>query len=185
MDIDLDFPPSFSPEDYFEVVRASMVRDGKIVKHNVGVYFQRIPKASVSGFSAVPYKQAEQLGFFKIDFLHLTILENFNTKDQIRKLIKIPPDWSLLRIPSVVQKLFQLSKHYDVIQRIQPKSIQELADTIALIRPAKRYLLDAYLKDRDVIRPELFRKPDEGGRDGHQTKNRDSQPGSVREVDPG
>ena len=79
-------------------------------------------------------------------------------KEEIRQLIKIEPDWMLLESAVHVQKLFQLSKHYDLVSQVKPKTVQELADCIALIRPGKRFLLDAYLKNRDAIRTELYRR---------------------------
>ena len=39
MDIDLDLKTDFDPKEIFDVVRASMVKDNDLVKHNVGVYF--------------------------------------------------------------------------------------------------------------------------------------------------
>ena len=163
MDVDIDLPTSFDPLNYFpEVVRASMVQGGKLKKHNAGVYFQNMARDQISGFAAVPYKQAEELGYMKIDFLHLSFLDIFESKDEIRVLLKKEPDWFLLQSAGVVQRLSHVHKHYDVVSRVQPTTVQELADAIAIIRPAKRHLLDAYVKNREVIRPELYRKPDDG-----------------------
>jgi len=63
--------------------------------------------------------------------------------------------------PDVVPKLFQISKQYELVSKLAPKSVQELADVIALMRPGKRYLVNAYLKDKTLIREELYRKPDD------------------------
>ena len=159
MDVDIDFQTTFDPLDYFdEAIRASMVRDGELVKHPAGVYFQAIPKDALTNFAAIPYKAAEDLGYFKFDCLHLTILDHFGNKDEIRQLINIEPDWMLLESAVQVQKLFQLSKHYDLVSQVKPKTVQELADCVSLIRPGKRFLLDAYLKNRDAIRTELYRR---------------------------
>ena len=164
MDVDLDFPTNFDPLDYFDqATRASRVQSEQLVKHNVGVYFQSIPKDKVTGLSAIPYKEAEELGYFKIDFLHLNLLDYFKDKKEMRALLNAEPDWMLLESAKVVKKLFQIHQHYAIVSRIKPKNIQELADVIAIIRPAKRYLLDAYVKDRNAIRPEIYRKPDDGG----------------------
>lgn len=163
MDVDIDFRSDFDPLELFtSAVRASRVDNGKLLKHNVGVYFQHISKDKLTGFAAIPYNKAEEMGYFKIDFLHLSILDNFESKDEIRALLKKEPDWMLLQSPDVVRKLFQLHSHFDLVVRVKPQSVQELADCIALIRPGKRFLLEGYLKDRDVVRTELYRKPDDG-----------------------
>lgn len=163
MDVDIDFPTDFDPLEYFETaVRASRVQNGELKKHNAGAYLQNIPKDKLTGLAAIPYKEAQELGYFKIDFLHLSLLDNFQSKDEIRILLKKEPNWTLLQSPDAVSKLFQIHKHFDLVSKVKPQSVQELADCIALIRPGKRYLLAAYLKDRDVVRTELYTKPDDG-----------------------
>ncbi len=98
MDIDIDLKTDFDPQKYFkEAVRASMVKNGELIKHPAGAYFQPIPVDSVTGLSAIPYEQAEEAGYFKIDFLHLSTLDFFDNKQQIRTLIKKEPDWLLLQ----------------------------------------------------------------------------------------
>ena len=159
MDVDIDLPPSFDPLDYFpQGVRASMTKDNKLIKHPAGTYFQHIPKDPITDLSAIPYKEAEELGYFKIDFLHLYLLENFQSKDQIRALANIEPDWTLLRDRDVVEKLFQIHRQFDIVYKVKPTSVQELADTIALVRPGKRHLLNSYIKDKKGVRPLIYKK---------------------------
>lgn len=160
MDIDIDTQTTFDPFKYFNAVPASMIKDGKITKHPVGVYFQNIPVDSITQLSAIPYEPAEELGYFKIDMLHLSVLDHFDNKEEIRILSKATPDWDLLLSPSVVSKLFQISKHYELVVAIKPRSVLELADCVALLRPGKRYLLDGYLKNKDLVRQELYKKTD-------------------------
>jgi hypothetical protein len=160
MDIDIDCQSTFDPTTLFDVVQASMVKNGELVRHPVGVYFQEIPKDRITGLSAIPYDAAEEVGYFKIDFLHLSVLDSFGNKEEIRALSRIPPDWNLLSSKSIVSKLFQLANHYDIVTVVQPRSVQELADCVALIRPGKRNLLKGYLKDRVNVRPLLYEKTD-------------------------
>ena len=91
----------------------------------------------------------------------MSFLDHFENKKQIRTLLKREPNWNLLKRPLVVTKLIHLANHFEIVSKVAPQSIEELADILALIRPAKRYLLNAYLKDREAIRLELYRKPDE------------------------
>lgn len=60
-----------------------------------------------------------------------------------------------------VLKLFQISKHFNIINQVRPQSIQELADVVALIRPNKRHLLNEYRKNKSKIRPQLYRQADD------------------------
>lgn len=165
MDIDIDFKTDFDPLDYFtNAVRASMVDKGALRKHPAGAYLQSIPKDGVTGLAAIPYKQAEKIGYFKIDFLHLTLLDIFESKAEIRALIKKEPDWSLLEDQETVEKLFQIHRHFDVVYKIKPKSIIDLADVMALIRPSKRYLINTYINsiEKENVRKILYTRPDDG-----------------------
>ena len=159
MDIDIDCQSHVDPTRIFKnAVKASMIRNGELVSHPCGVYFQDVPVDALTGLCAIPYEPAEELGCFKVDFLHLNIYDKFTSREEIKELIKIEPDWNLLLIPSIVQKLFQLAKHGDVLKKVQPKSVLELADCLALIRPQKRYLLDLYTRDQLKARQLLYTK---------------------------
>lgn len=162
MDVDIDLPTTFDPLDHFDAIRASMVKGGQLAKHPAGVYFQNIPQDHVTKLAAIPFKEAEDMDYFKIDFLHLSFLDKFNNKDEIRQLLKIEPDWSLLESQDIVERLFQIHKHFDIVHQIHPTSVVTLADTIALIRPAKRQLLHNYIKQPDKVRKFLYTKPDDG-----------------------
>jgi len=135
-----------------------MVRDDDLAKHPCGHYFQNIPVDPVTGWSAIPYEEAEVMGYFKIDFLHLSTLDYFESKQEIRALLKREPDWSLLLREEHVAKLFQISKHHKIISQVKPQSIQELADVVALIRPNKRHLLNDYIRNKTKVRPMLYRQ---------------------------
>lgn len=157
MDIDVDTKTDFDPTKIFaNVVKASTLRDKKLLPHPCGVYFQNVPIDPITKLSAIEYKQAEDLGCFKIDFLHVSIYDHFSSKEEIRELLEHEPDWDLLKHPSVVQQLFQISKHYDLIQEIMPRSILELADLMSLIRPQKRFMLRYYLENPTKTRPDLY-----------------------------
>jgi DNA polymerase III alpha subunit len=170
-DIDIDLA-TFDPLEVFPgvAVRASMVsKEGDLVPHACGVYLQAVPTDPLTGLAAVPYATAEDLGCFKIDFLHLELYDSFASRADIKELLKVEPDWTLLQIPSIVQGkgkekgVFQLSKHLDILQAVKPRSVLELADCLALIRPQKRFLLDLYLRDREKARTMLWtREGDEG-----------------------
>lgn len=162
MDIDIDTPTAFDPASLFkEAIAASMVRNGELVKHPCGHYFQNISVDPETNLAAIPYEEAENLGYFKIDFLHLSILDFVESKQQLRTLIHKEPNWDLLCDKKVVSKLFQLHRHYDIISKIKPRSVNELADVIALIRPNKRHLLTDYLQDRVKVSPLLYRQKDD------------------------
>lgn len=130
--------------------------------HPCGVYPQRIAADPVTGLAAVPYEEAEELGFMKVDFLHLQVYQHFKTRLEIEELLQQEPDWSLLQVPSVQTKLFQLAKHGDLLSDLKPRSILELADVMALIRPGKKQFIGLYKKEREVARRVLYAKDESG-----------------------
>lgn len=162
MDIDIDVHPSFKPEQHFPWVRASVLRDDKLTAHPVGVYPQAMAADPFTGLAAVPYEQAEELGYLKVDFLTLNLLKHLESREELERLIKQDPDWTLLQLPSTWPKLFQMSKHGDLLAKIKPKNLEELADAISLIRPSKKNLIGLYLKERGACRKILYARDADG-----------------------
>jgi hypothetical protein len=161
MDIDIDIRPDTDIQKLFPTaIRSSMIEKDKMKPHIVGWHFQNVPIDKVTGLCAIPHDFSEDFHFFKIDMLNLSLLNHFENKEQMRKLLKIEPDWRLLKREDVVEKLFHLSKHYETVSEIAPTSIEELADVLALIRPNKRNLIAKYRKDKSGTRIELYKKRD-------------------------
>ncbi len=157
-DVDIDVKP-FDLETVFPgAVRASQYHGEKLGPHPCGAYLQTVPTDPITGLAAAPYQLATALGCFKIDFLHIHIYDHFSTREEITELLKLEPDWNLLTIPGVVKQLFQLSKQLELLEQVQPRSINALADVLALMRPQKRYMLNAYLRDPEKIQKMLYTK---------------------------
>lgn len=152
--------PTFDPERFFPWVRAAVVRDGEYTPHPCGVYPQAISTDPLTGLAAIPYQEAEALGYFKIDFLHLNVYSRFESRAEIDALLKIEPNWTLLQLPSAHPKLFQLSQHGELLQKLKPTSLLDLADVLALIRPGKRQLLPLYMKSKTMARDLLWSRDD-------------------------
>jgi DNA polymerase III alpha subunit len=161
-DIDIDFGTTFRISDLFPWARASIVKNDELRPHPCGAYPQKIPVDAVSGLSAIPYEAAEDLGYLKLDFLHLHIYDHFETRAEIDALLEIEPDWGLLTIPSEQKKLFQLSKHGEILDAVKPKNVEELADVLALIRPGKKQLVKLYMSQREATRRILYAKDENG-----------------------
>lgn len=157
MDIDIDIAPSTNVEGVFPTaVRASVVKQGVISKHPVGVYLQNMPRDPFTKLAAIPYDVAPDRGFFKFDLLNLHILDHYKSKDKVRELANTDPNWNLLLDSEVVAQLFHISKHYEIVSTVRPRSVQELADCLALIRPGKRRLLEKYVRNPAGTRDALY-----------------------------
>lgn len=160
MDIDIDLKSDFKLERVFKnAIPASTVeKDRELKRHLVGAYFQKIPKDPISNLAAIPYEEAEELGYLKIDFLNLGLLNSFESRDEVLHFARKEPNWNRLKEKAFVEQLFHISKHYEMVSKVQPTSILELADILALIRPGKTILLDKYLKNKKLARKELYMK---------------------------
>jgi len=159
VDIDIDLQTSVDTQELFpRAIRASMNERGELKTHLVGNYFQHIPVDKETGLAAITYKKALEYGFFKIDLIHLKLLDRFESKDQLEKYMFREPKWEMFTDSTVVSKLFHLYKSYDLLAKVKPCSVLEVADCLALIRPGKVRLINSYIKDKKAIRQELYRK---------------------------
>ena len=157
-DIDIDFFDRSKALDILEHHIAMRDQKGQPVKHNTGVYFQQIPHNPFTNIATIDYKTAEDRGYFKVDFLNVSMYEGVKNESHLKQLLDQEPVWNLLEHEEVVTQLFHISEHHSILKKLKPTSIEELAAVLAIIRPAKRYLLD---KGWDVIRQEVWERPSE------------------------
>lgn len=132
-DIDIDLADRTSILSIIDHVPAKL-ENGK--KHNTSVYVQDIPFNPLTMLSEDDYKTLE---YTKIDFLHLTALKQFRSNDEIIHYLHKEPNWGLLLDEAVVQHLPQIHDHYDLIQKVQPKSIEDLITILHSIREHSQY----------------------------------------------
>ena len=140
-DIDIDFIDRDQALKLFEHIPASRVDNGKLVKHNTGVYLHEVPVDAVSGLCQIPYEQAENEKYFKIDFLNVGIYKGVRDEEHLNQLMETEPLWDLLLQDEFADLLFHLNGHGAILRKTCPTSVEELAAVLAMIRPAKRNLI--------------------------------------------
>mgnify|MGYP000146249025 CR=1 FL=1 len=155
-DIDIDCADR---DKILNLVRGTPARLGTGKKHNTGVYFTGIPTDGSTGMASIDYKTAEDRGYFKFDFLNVSIYEDINDEDELNELIDMDPMWELLEHKEVVEQLFHIANHYDIVKKMKPVSVKQLAAVLAIIRPAKRHLLGKSYKE---IYKTVYDKPEDG-----------------------
>ncbi len=156
-DIDIDFVNRDDALTLFKHTVASRLDDNKLVKHNTGIYMHEVPVDPVKNLCAIPYEEAEEQGFFKIDFLNVGIYKGVRNEEHLIQLMNTEPLWDLLSQDEFVNLLFHLNGHGDIIRKTQPTSVEQLAAVLAMIRPAKRYLIG---KPWTTIMSEVWTKPE-------------------------
>lgn len=156
-DIDIDFTDRETALSLFKYQTASREENGHLVKHNTGIYFHQVPIDLKTGLCSVPYDQAEKQGFFKIDFLNVGIYKGIRDENHLMQLMEAEPLWDLLQDDAFTQNLFHVNGHGSILRQMEPKSIEQLAAVLAMIRPAKRYLIG---KDWTTVMREVWTKPE-------------------------
>lgn len=158
-DIDIDFQDRTRILNLIEHVPACL-EDGK--KHNTGVYCHAIPVNPITGLSSIDYKEAEDRGYFKIDFLNVNAYNGIRSESHLQDLISTEPLWDLLEDPAVCNQMFHINGYHQLIAKLKPRSIEDLAMFLALLRPAKKHLIPVCEKEGfQSIDKEIWTKSDD------------------------
>jgi DNA polymerase III alpha subunit len=156
-DIDIDFPNRAQALEKFKHVVAAIEDNGTFKKHNTGIYCTSVPYNPITGLSTIAYKEAEDRGYFKLDFLNVSVYEKVKDKAHLKQLMETEPLWDLLEQDDFSNLLFHINGHGSILRQMKPTSILQLAAVLAMIRPAKRYLIG---KDWDSVMTEVWTKPE-------------------------
>ena len=156
-DIDIDFADRNQILNILPNIPASIRDDSGLKKHNTGVYFHAIPYNPFTNTANIDYKEAEQRGYFKIDLLNVSLYKDVRDEEHLISLMNQEPIWDLLQQAEFTDLLFHLNGHHDILQKTKPRSIEQLAAVLAMIRPAKRYLIG---ESWDKIYAEVWMKPE-------------------------
>ena len=132
---------------------------GRKTKHNTGVYFHDVPTDPYTGLCTLDYKTAEEMGYFKIDVLNVGIYQDVKDPDHLDRLASTEPDWTMLEYPEIVQQLFHIHSYADLVKKMKPTSVEQLAMVLAVIRPGKRHLVG---KSWTEVEKQVWEKGDEG-----------------------
>lgn len=152
-DIDIDLKNRDDVLTLLKHIPASITDDKK---HNTGVYFNSIPVNPLTGCSALDYKEAEERRYFKLDLLNVNLYKDIKDEKHLNMLMDKEPMWELLNHKDFVEQLFHIHDHYEIVAKLKPRTVKQLASVLAIIRPSKRYLLN---QDWDKINEEVWITP--------------------------
>lgn len=161
-DIDIDTASSTDKSLYGIPAMIYNEEQERIAPHPSGVYLEDVPIDHKTNLCSFDYKYGDDNGFMKVDVLHNSVYDVFTSKEEVLTASEGDIDWSVLSDRSVVESLPHIAKHYDTIQKVKPKSVEDLADVLALIRPGKISLLDSYIKNKKQTRRNLYKRPATG-----------------------
>jgi len=142
-DIDIDFPDREAALQHLKHHPAGIVRDGKLIPHNTGIYVTDIPTDPFTGIASIDYQVAEELGYVKLDFLNVSLYTQIKSEQHLQALMTKEPEWDRLYDPEFCSQLIHIGNHYDLLIKCPEavNSIPRMAMFLALIRPGKRNLV--------------------------------------------
>jgi DNA polymerase III alpha subunit len=155
-DIDIDVPDRAKILKLFRHVPAKRIDNGS---HASGVYFHAAPTEILSNKCVVNFKEAEEIGLFKIDILNVNIYNDVRDQAHMDSLLSTEPIWELLHEKDFCDIVFHMRGHHSVCATMQPTNVLQLAAVLAMIRPAKQYLIG---KSWNTVFSEVWQKPADG-----------------------
>lgn len=109
--------------------------------HNTGVYATDIPYDPVNRCAAIDYKQAEKLGYFKIDLLNMSVYELIKSPEHYEEMLKQEPPWERLWTDNeFAVRIVHIGGSIHLLKSMRPDSIPRMAAFISIIRPGKAHL---------------------------------------------
>lgn len=160
-DVDIDVKKAGDVIELLPCVRATeKIEESGLVPHKSGIHFDAIPVDPISGYSAIQYKKAEEMGYQKVDILSQSAYKNVRDREHLKELASREPIWDLLLEPEFLSELSQIKNNHTYLMQWKPKSIDELAMFIAMIRPAKMKCLS--MNNWDEVRKVIWDYSDIG-----------------------
>lgn len=140
-DIDIDMPDRAALLALIQHTPARLETGGQVRRHNSGVYVTDIPQDPVHGCAALDYETAEARGYFKLDFLNMSVYSLIRSPEHYEQLLAQEPDWPRLWTDSAwASQLVHVGNYVDLLKEMKPDSIPRMAAFISIIRPGKAHL---------------------------------------------
>jgi hypothetical protein len=165
-DIDIDFADRQQILSLIQHTAAMQIHDGKVRRHNSGVYVTDIPRDAINNCAAIDYQTAEQRGYFKLDFLNMSVYQLVRDPEHYKSVLAVDVNWARLWTdPIWAAQLVHVGNYADLLQTMKPDSIPKMAAFISIIRPGKAHLQNrswaevfAAVWDGDESRGYTFKK---------------------------
>jgi hypothetical protein len=140
-DIDIDLANRDQLLQLIQHTPARQVSQGQIRKHNSGVYVTDIPRDPVNGCATIEYDTADQLGYFKIDLLNMTVYQLIQSPQHYEQMLASTPPWERLWTDTEwAKQLVHVGNYTELLKSMRPDSITRMAAFISIIRPGKAHL---------------------------------------------
>ena len=140
-DIDIDLADRDQLLQLIHATPARQLHQGQVRRHNSGVYVTDIPRDPVNGCAAIDYETAEQLGYFKIDLLNMSVYQLIKSPEHYQQMLAKEPPWERLWADTEwAKQLVHVGNYTELLKTMRPDSIPRMAAFISIIRPGKAHL---------------------------------------------
>lgn len=140
-DIDIDFADRDLMLKLIRHTPARQVVQGQVRRHNSGVYVTDIPYDPVNECAALEYEQAEDRGYFKIDFLNMNVYKLIKSPSHYQEMLAAAPPWDQLwQDTNWSKQLVHVGNYTELLKNMRPATIPQMAAFISIIRPGKSHL---------------------------------------------
>jgi hypothetical protein len=140
-DIDIDLADREQLLKLIQATPARQITQGQVRRHNSGVYVTDIPYDPINECAAIDYETAEQLGYFKIDLLNMSVYQLIKSPEHYEQLLAQETPWERLWTDPVwAKQLVHVGNYTDLLASMKPDSVPRMAAFISVIRPGKVHL---------------------------------------------
>ena len=140
-DIDIDFADREKILSLIQHRSARQHVESQVRRHNSGVYVTDIPWDPINQCAAIDYQEAESRGYFKLDFLNMSVYSLIRSPDHYKKMLDRSPPWSRLWTDTDwASRLVHVGNYTGLLSSMRPDSIPRMAAFISIIRPGKAHL---------------------------------------------
>jgi len=139
-DIDIDLANRDDILEHIKHIPARKLHMGTSERHNTGVYVQPIPYDPMLDAAALHFKDADDRGYFKIDFLNVSVYQHIKDQTHYQKLLDTEPPWHRLKEEAFVKEIIHISNYPSLVAQMMPDSIPRMAMFLSVLRPGKKHL---------------------------------------------
>jgi hypothetical protein len=137
-DIDIDLADR---DRLLELIDAIPARQANGRRHNSGVYVTDIPYDPINQCAAIDHDMADQLGYFKIDLLNMSVYQLIKSPEHYNQMLSQEPMWDRLWTDTEwAKQLVHIGNYTELLKTMRPDSIPRMAAFISIIRPGKAHL---------------------------------------------
>lgn len=137
-DIDIDFADR---DLVLKLIQHTPARQSNGRRHNSGIYVTDIPHDPVNRCAALDYETAESRGYFKLDFLNMSVYQLIRDPAHYEAMLAATPPWERLWTDTEwARQLVHVGNYSDLLANMRPDSIPRMAAFISIIRPGKAHL---------------------------------------------